>query len=219
MSSNVVVGDLLFSKIDHLNEYQVGNGQNGSGLVNDVEYVEIPSHINVQGIKYKVTQISSYCFKRKSCLKSVSLPHTIRKISVDSFWRTNISHLFIPNSVTTLSSYAFSSMLSLETIVFEKGIKLTQTGSYLFLTCYTKYTIFYCSDIDMSHLEYCFLGNTTLPDIYVLNTYPADTFGGQNVIHYNSGFCRTGYSEHINTPKISIFRSMNPFLFLLYFFL
>ena len=59
--------------------YQVGNGSSnnyGSGLFkapNDGK-LSIPPFIKVNDVMHPVVELSAYCFRGKSCIKSIILP-------------------------------------------------------------------------------------------------------------------------------------------------
>lgn len=64
---------------------------------------------------------------------SVTIASSVRTISNYSLYRSKISSILIPSTVTSLQSYAFSYATSLATVVFEDG--LTSIGSYSFNNC------------------------------------------------------------------------------------
>ena len=186
----ITIGYLNYEKTS--DGYRVGNGTFGylyngigSGLakIPSNGHIEIPHYISVDDKMYPVVELSAYCFRQITEIKSVVLPHTLKVISTDAFWGTSIKDLLIPSSVKELKYYTFSTMRSLESITFEYGINLTNVMPYLFFSCTSLKTIYYWGLTDLSSIDYPFRLCSNLSSIYVLYNYPSNgTFGGHAVI-------------------------------------
>ena len=165
--------------------YQVGNEKDRVGLQSTPPswHLKIPSYIDVEGEKQIVNKISCRCFAQITELMSVSLPSTITFIDFNAFFNTKIKKMIIPFSVTTISSSTFNYMHSLETVIFERGIKLESFGKIMFYDCHSLKIVYYCGSTDMSNLEDDYSTLAKNPIVYTLDTYlPPKTFGIINVI-------------------------------------
>ena len=122
------IGNVSDKKTLHANGAVLGSSYKGPALIPEIAYDDKTKR------KYKVIEISIYCFRGCTNLKEAVLPQTLEIINCDSFWGTNIVNLVIPKSVTTINNYSFSSMYSLTSIIFEVGSKLKNVGTYFILT-------------------------------------------------------------------------------------
>jgi putative cell wall-binding protein len=80
----------------------------------------IPSTINYGGVVYKVTAISQYAFG------NTSSNSTTRPVCV------NLTEVVIPDSVTTIGSYAFAYMTNLQRLTLPVSLEPSTCGSYIF---------------------------------------------------------------------------------------
>ena len=105
--------------------YWVYNG-NASvhGWEGEVSDVVIPSYLEVDGARYKVTSVFEDAFQGCESLTSVTLPETIREIRENAF-RDCIAlrTVTMPDrwDLTVISEYAFEGCISLESIVLPEG--------------------------------------------------------------------------------------------------
>ena len=185
--------------------YQVGNGGTnpfGSGLYQEPKdgKIVIPPFIKVSDVMQPVVSLSTYCFRGKKCIKSVTLPFTLKLISTDSFWDTSITNIFIPASVCEIQNHSFSNMNKLVSITFETSMKLDISKYYhrWLMSCSSLKTIYYCGQTDLSELSDVFAQVTEIPNIYVLYGY-SGTFGRQSVI--KTDHCPSQNKHCITLPK------------------
>ncbi|EAY12753.1 cell surface protein, putative [Trichomonas vaginalis G3] len=153
---------------------------------------------------YKVIKTSRYAFRDCTSITSIIIPNTLEFISLDSFWNTSVTELFIPKSIKTLDDNALSTMQKLVIVIFEKGISLT-FGENVFYDCINLNSITFPSNIiypptlffgrtNLSSVFLCsktvilndnnhFLGAVRKPSIFVTKSYSGDKFFGVPV-HY-----------------------------------
>ena len=72
--------------------------------------VVIPSTISFNGSVYMVTGIDQCAFIECDNMASITLPSSLTTIGPSAFFGTYLTNLVIPNSVTTISSYAFTTV-------------------------------------------------------------------------------------------------------------
>ena len=74
-------------------------------------------------------------------------------------------------------------MIKLETVIFERGIKLEIVGERIFHHCTSLKNVYYCGSTDMSNIKTPFMNITEAPKIYTLETYQSTlTFGNEKII-------------------------------------
>lgn len=79
--------------------------------------------------------ISSNAFNN-SALEEITLPETLTTIGgVYALGNLDITELYIPSSVTTISSYAFGNNRKLRTVTFGAGVSITSIEADTFLNC------------------------------------------------------------------------------------
>ena len=116
--------------------------------------VIIPTRIEREGKKYKVTAIDNDAFKNCTKLTSIQLPQTVRKIGNSAFENclnlrdvtypdslkaigykafkgdTTFVHVVMPNTVETLGSNAFQGCKHIETVKLSDGLSSIQIGVF-----------------------------------------------------------------------------------------
>ncbi|MCR5570413.1 MAG: leucine-rich repeat domain-containing protein [Paludibacteraceae bacterium] len=69
--------------------------------------VVIPEEVEIEGKKYKVTEIGESAFN-SNCIERVKIPHTITLIGNEAFRHCeNLTSVDIPKNVAHIGSYAF----------------------------------------------------------------------------------------------------------------
>ena len=108
--------------------------------------VIIPSQIESKGIKYKVTSIKrAFCkIDGNSCegLTHVIIPNSVTSIGEGAFWGcTSLTSIIIPNSVTSIGSVAFSECSGLTSITIPNCVTSIGDGAFGNCTSLTSITI------------------------------------------------------------------------------
>lgn len=99
----------------------------------DMESVVIPSTY----LGKPVTEIKG--FSSKSCLRSITLPTSLKVIAASAFQRcTNLTSINVPEGVTTIGNSAFNNCTNLSSVTFPST--LTSVGNCLMSTAYEKDT-------------------------------------------------------------------------------
>ena len=135
-----IYGDFIFQTIDrktcrignvtswttdtsfYANGVLKGSSYQGQVVIPEIAIDELTKR------KYKVIEISIFCFKSCTLINEVFLPQTLKQIGMDAFYGTAITSLIIPKSVTILINYCFSCTGSLISLIFEPGSKLETIG-------------------------------------------------------------------------------------------
>ena len=216
-----------------------------------------PAHSNLEGLviipslvidlgtgkRYKVTRIENYAFNSFRKINATSLPNTLQYIGWDAFFLTTITHLIVPQSVTSLSGAAFSNMRSLISIVFEPGIQIKEIPIALFADCENLLEIIFPPSINSfgrypfrylkqtiniylcgSHYTFheSFMGETSATLIpYVTDKFQDDHFDSITVKRmdrdlcsvYDNFFIRKCSLKETGTPFFSYFLKFNCIFF------
>lgn len=77
--------------------------------------------------------IPSVCFEDCSSLKSITIPESVVEIESRAFCRTSLTHVKIPDNVTTIKSSTFDGCKQLEQVIFPKY--LNSIGEMAFKNC------------------------------------------------------------------------------------
>ena len=72
----------------------------------NIESLDIPQTLNINGLLYSVTNINDYAFADLE-LKTISIPPTIKKIGRFSFYKNNISVLVLNEGLEEIGNFAF----------------------------------------------------------------------------------------------------------------
>ena len=80
-----------------------------------------------------ITSINENGFRECYALASVTIPNGVTSIGSRAFMSTKLNTVVIPNSVITISGYAFNSCTSLETVTM--GNNVTSIGDQAFQSC------------------------------------------------------------------------------------
>ena len=213
--------DFKFYKISE-RECSIGDGTNiiANGAVLGDKFsgqAIIPSVVLDQsGNKIVVTNISKYCFRDCTGITAVSIPHSIKFIDHDAFYRTAIESLVIPSSVEKLGYSALSTITGLKYVLFEPG-KLSSIGDRsLALFNNVKKVVLPPSVVDIgveiffgtsnnnNPLDLVYCGSTSVTNekiwdssqnakvnVYVTKNYQSNTFGGRSLtVLENSNDCK-----------------------------
>ena len=140
--------------------------------------VEIPSKIDVNGVKYPVTEIADSAFYRNYNVTSVELPKTINQIGSMAFFGTAIQEpvytkrIFaflpdnfegeykIPRSITTIAGGAFMGCGGLTSVVLPK--KLEHIGDLAFWGSSVNHPVY--SETEFAYMPSDFKGTYAVPE-------------------------------------------------------
>lgn len=115
----------------------ITKGDVATVIAGDAKYkgnIVIPNEVTYNDKAYTVTAIGSEAFRECTGLTSIELPNTITTIGYNSFYKTAIKSIKIPNSVTTIESRAFFECRGLTKVEIPNNV--TKIGDYAFCWCY-----------------------------------------------------------------------------------
>ena len=134
------------------------------GSVSDNTYsgdIVIPSTITVDEKTYDVTSLGKYAFRYARNVTSLSLPEGLLSINKQALYKTYLTELTIPNSVTTLGESSISENSKLKTITFGAHIADNDWGAWacwrssgaydVYMICDTKPTLSDSQTFDDTH--------------------------------------------------------------------
>jgi hypothetical protein len=176
--AKVRVGDLIYD-LD-------SSSGTASVLFNKAEGdLVIPASIVYDGITYQVTSLIANAFSGCTALRSVTLPSTIKTVSVHAFSSCTALTSVSGDGVTKLDSYAFYNCLSLMDV---KLPNLTTLGLYSLANCTSLRSINFPRAKDI--YSYAFMGcrslkTANLPEtVTVINPYTF--YGCSSLVAINS---------------------------------
>lgn len=102
--------------------------------------LKIPSEVEFEKKKYKVTRIGQWAFGGCSNLKSVIIPNSVMSIEVEAFAGCGLQNIVIPNSVKGIGSLAFAQCHNLQSIVIPNSV--ISVGELIFRECSNLQSIF-----------------------------------------------------------------------------
>lgn len=115
-------------------------------------HVDIPECVENDGVKYTVTQIGAYAFKKCGGLHSVTLPSSITVIDSDAFYEcVSLNDLVLPHSVTTIGTSAFFHCESLTLIEIPESV--VKIDIYAFRNCHNLASVTLPSQIETLSLS------------------------------------------------------------------
>ena len=95
--------------------------------------VSVPETVTNNGTEYSVTKIGEYAFQG-SAVTSVYMPESITSIGTSAFSGCqNLESVALPESLTTLGYSAFKACQNLESVALPES--LTTLGDYAFSSC------------------------------------------------------------------------------------
>lgn len=96
--------------------------------------LKIPSKVEFESKKYKVTRIGEGAFGNCGNLQSVVIPTSVKAIGVAAFSTcSNLQSVVIPNSVKTIGAGAFAYCENLQSVVIPNSVK--SIGAEAFIDC------------------------------------------------------------------------------------
>ena len=119
--------------------------------------IVIPSQVTHEGVTYDVTGIANYAF-RYAEISSISLPEGLISIGEEAIYKTNITEITLPNSLTTTGTYAMAYNYSLETITVGSNAAEKKWGSWVFWRPSDAYEVYMICDT-----------KPEVPDIYTFD--------------------------------------------------
>ena len=127
---DVVVGDIAYNLTSKVKTAEVTAG--------DEPYtgeIVIPSTINANGAKYKVTVIGQEAFRECEGLTKVTIQENVESIELRAFYFCeNLTDVTLPNSLKYIKDSAFHGCVSLKSVTFPD--QLETIGSNAFHYCY-----------------------------------------------------------------------------------
>ena len=93
--------------------------------------LKIPSEVEFESKKYKVTRIGDVAFDGCKNLQSVVIPNSVKTIGAGAFSRLkNLQSVVIPNSVKAIGAEAFMDCPNLQDIVIPNSVKTIGTQAF-----------------------------------------------------------------------------------------
>lgn len=123
---NIVKDDSVYDVIRHVIK---DNNAIITSYQTRAEKVEIPNAI----MGCPVTEIAENVFRNNQCIKSVTLPKTIRKLGSGAFLGTNLTKINLPESVEEIETACFRDCTMLEEIKLPS--RITYLSEALFRGC------------------------------------------------------------------------------------
>ncbi len=123
------IEEVIFEKDDNTSplEFEVISDNSAKvieGDYKDLETIEIPEKVKIEGKEYTVTSIGSYAFWDLKNLKNVTIPESVTNIESGAFFGCGFSSITIPESVQNISSGAFAGCYN-----FEPGLLIYANGT------------------------------------------------------------------------------------------
>ena len=95
--------------------------------------VIVPDSVTRDGKTYVVRAVGDSAFRLCTKLTSVIIPATVKRIGNESFRRSGITSITVPDSVTIIGESAFSRCANLAAVSLNEGLK--EIRNYTFLEC------------------------------------------------------------------------------------
>ena len=98
--------------------------------------VVIPDTVTINGVQYKVTNITAGAFKNNKSIKTVKFGKYIKKIDKETFSGcTSLTKVVIGDEIETIDTKAFYNCKKLKTVTISKKSKLKTIGDSAFAKC------------------------------------------------------------------------------------
>lgn len=122
----------------HYYYYDYGDSKEAAVAYPDYDFepvdLVIPATVTIDGVEYKVTEISYGAFRDCTSLKSIVLPHGVTNIDDSAFdGCTNLESIVLPNGLSKICEHTFDGCTNLESIVLPDG--LTEIENSAFAGC------------------------------------------------------------------------------------
>ena len=108
--------------------------------------IVIPAQVTYDGVTYNVTGIGNYAF-RSSTITSISLPEGLISIGKEAIYKTGITEIVVPNSVTNLSESCISENPDLKKITFGQHIADNKWGVWVAWRASDGYDVYMICDV------------------------------------------------------------------------
>ncbi|MBR4131079.1 MAG: leucine-rich repeat protein [Bacteroidaceae bacterium] len=119
--------------------------------------ISIPAQVTHDGKTYDVTGIANYAF-RYADITSISLPEGLISIGEEAIYKTQISEITLPNTLTTTGTYAMAYNSNLETITVGSNAATNKWGKWVFWRASDAYEVYMICDT-----------KPEVPDIYTFD--------------------------------------------------
>jgi len=153
-----------------------------------------PAEIGSAIVTYSANTIPAFAFlnpnnfKGKTSLKNIVLPNSITTIDTYAFQNaSSLVSVTIPNTVTTIGDYAFSSCSNLTTLAFP--VSVTTIGQYAYSDCSGLTTIVIPASVTKINTG-AFSSCPALTSVTMLSALPASITMNNSIFSYNTPvFC------------------------------
>ena len=108
------------------------------GTLNDADWTTLKNMANLKGVDFtnaKFEAIPNEQFRDRSTFHLVYMPEGMKSIGDRAFYRTGLTSITIPSTVTTIGNYAFQESKALEEVLFASNSILTTIKEYAFYNC------------------------------------------------------------------------------------
>ena len=119
--------------------------------------ITIPDQVIHDGVTYNVTGIASYAF-RYADITSISLPEGLISIGDEAIYKTQITEITLPNTLTTTGTYAVGYNSNLEKITVGANAAAQKWGKWVFWRASGAYEVYMICDT-----------KPEVPDIYTFD--------------------------------------------------
>ena len=134
MFANIIEGELKEASVGDLLYSYLEGGSTASVIASDysqLETVEIPSNITIDGLSYTVTSIGNAAFTQLTNIKSVKFNEGLQEIGSDAFWYCiNAEFSDLPSTLRTIGAGAFKQCTSIKKLVIPEGCKTIGSGAF-----------------------------------------------------------------------------------------
>ena len=119
--------------------------------------IVIPAQVTHDGVTYNVTGIANYAF-RYANITSISLPEGLISIGEEAIYKTQITEITLPNTLTNTGTYAMAYNSNLKTITVGRNAATNKWGKWVFWRASDAYEVYMICDT-----------KPEVPDIYTFD--------------------------------------------------
>ena len=92
--------------------------------------LKIPSEVEFEAKKYKVTRIGQWAFRDCSNLQSVVIPNSVMSIEAEAFAGCGLQNIVLPSSVKSIGAGAFGGNTNLQSIGIPNSVTTIEVGAF-----------------------------------------------------------------------------------------